>query len=55
MAPLVTGYIVGYTHSFADAFLSAGGVLLLGMVIFVVLVGPIESLQAQYEVRGERR
>ncbi len=55
VAPLVTGYIVGYTHSFADAFLSAGGVLLLGMVIFVVLVGPIESLQAQYEVRGERR
>jgi MFS transporter, ACS family, D-galactonate transporter len=47
VAPIVTGYIVGYTHSFADAFFVAGGVLLFGMVVFVLLVGPIEPLQSQ--------
>jgi MFS transporter, ACS family, D-galactonate transporter len=47
VAPIVTGYIVGYTHSFADAFFVAGSVLLFGMVVFVLLVGPIEPLQSQ--------
>jgi len=44
LAPVATGFIVGYTHSFAGAFLLAGGVLLGGMAIFVLLVGRLESI-----------
>lgn len=44
VAPIATGFIVGYTHSFADAFLLAGGVLLVGMAIFVKCVGRIGPL-----------
>ena len=45
VAPIATGFIVGYTHSFAGAFLLAGGVLLVGMATFVLLAGRLESLR----------
>jgi len=43
-APVITGFIVGVTHSFAGAFLVAGIVLLVGIFSYVVLLGPIEPI-----------
>lgn len=43
-APVITGFIVGMTHSFAGAFLVAGLVLLVGIFSYVVLLGPIEPI-----------
>jgi sugar phosphate permease len=43
-APAITGYVVGATNSFANAFLVAGIVLLVGMASFVFLLGRIEPL-----------
>jgi ACS family D-galactonate transporter-like MFS transporter len=44
LAPLVTGAIVGATQSFANAFLVAGAVLLIGIVSYVVVLGRIEPI-----------
>lgn len=44
VAPIVTGYIVSTTRSFADAFAVAGLVLLAGIVSFAFLLGRIEPL-----------
>ena len=44
LAPIVTGYLVDRTHSFAAAFLVAGLVLLAGMASFAFLLGRIEPL-----------
>ena len=44
VAPIVTGFVVGSTHSFVDAFLIAGLVLLAGVAAFLFLLGPIEPL-----------
>lgn len=41
-APIVTGYIVAFTHSFAGAFIAAGVILALGIAAYVVLLGRIE-------------
>jgi ACS family D-galactonate transporter-like MFS transporter len=46
VAPMVTGFIVGRTRSFIDAFLVAGLVLLAGVAAIVFLLGPIEALPA---------
>jgi sugar phosphate permease len=43
-APIITGYIIARTQSFASAFFIAGVVLLVGMASFVFLLGRIESL-----------
>jgi MFS-type transporter involved in bile tolerance (Atg22 family) len=43
-APIVTGYIVSATHSFAAAFVTASVILLLGMGGYVLLLGPIEPI-----------
>jgi MFS transporter, ACS family, D-galactonate transporter len=43
-APIVTGYIVGYTQSFTNAFLVAGVGLVLGIVSFVFILGRIEPI-----------
>lgn len=43
-APIITGMIVGRTHSFANAFLVAGVVLLTGIAAFVFLLGRIETV-----------
>ena len=44
VAPMVTGFVVGSTHSFVDAFLVAGLVLIAGVAAFVFLLGRIEPL-----------
>jgi ACS family D-galactonate transporter-like MFS transporter len=44
LAPIVTGYIVAGTHSFAAAFVTATVILLLGIVGYVFLLGRIESI-----------
>jgi len=44
LAPIVTGYIVAGTHSFAAAFVTATVFLLLGIVGYVFLLGRIESI-----------
>lgn len=43
-APVITGFIVGITHSFSGAFLVAGLVLLVGIVSYVFVLGPIEPI-----------
>ena len=43
-APVITGFIVGLTHSFAGAFLVAGVVLVIGIVSYVVVLGRIEPI-----------
>jgi len=44
VAPITTGYIVGATGSFADAFLVAGVVLVVGIVSFVFVLGRLEPI-----------
>jgi len=44
LAPIVTGFIVAGTHSFVDAFLVAGLVLLAGVASLIFLLGRIEPL-----------
>lgn len=44
-APVVTGYISAYTHSFKAAFSTAGVVLLIGIASYVFLLGRIERVQ----------
>ena len=44
VAPIVTGYIVGATQSFSNAFLVAGVVLVIGVFAFVFLLGRIEPI-----------
>jgi hypothetical protein len=39
VAPVTTGYVVGATHSFTGAFLTAGVVLIVGIVAYVFLLG----------------
>ena len=43
-APVITGFIVGLTHSFAGAFLVAGLVLIVGIFSYLVLLGRIEPI-----------
>jgi MFS transporter, ACS family, D-galactonate transporter len=43
-APIVTGYISGWTHSFAGAFLIAGVILLIGIASYIFLLGRIERI-----------
>jgi ACS family D-galactonate transporter-like MFS transporter len=43
-APIVTGYIVAGTHSFATAFVTATIILLLGIVGYIFLLGRIEAI-----------
>jgi ACS family D-galactonate transporter-like MFS transporter len=43
-APIVTGYIVFASHSFAAAFVTATVILLLGIVGYIFLLGRIEPI-----------
>jgi MFS transporter, ACS family, D-galactonate transporter len=43
-APVITGFIVGLTQSFAGAFLVAGIVLVVGIFAYVVVLGRIEPI-----------
>ncbi len=44
VAPGVTGIIVGATNSFANAFIAAGAVLVIGIICYVFLLGRIEPI-----------
>ncbi|HXB20968.1 MAG TPA: MFS transporter, partial [Candidatus Solibacter sp.] len=44
VAPVVTGYIVGATHSFTGAFLVAGIILAVGIIFYVFVLGPVEPI-----------
>jgi MFS transporter, ACS family, D-galactonate transporter len=46
-APVITGYIVAATHSFASAFVTAAAILLLGIFGYGVLLGGIEAIPEQ--------
>jgi len=43
-APIVTGYIVSVTHSFASAFIAATIILVLGIGGYAILLGRIERI-----------
>jgi MFS family permease len=43
-APIATGFIVGATGSFGNAFLLAGVILVVGILSFVFLLGRIETI-----------
>jgi MFS transporter, ACS family, D-galactonate transporter len=43
-APIITGYIVDATHSFASAFVIATAILLLGIMGYIFLLGQIEPI-----------
>jgi MFS transporter, ACS family, D-galactonate transporter len=51
-APIVTGYIVSGTHSFAAAFVTATVILLLGIVGYIFLLGRIEPIPEPQEAVG---
>jgi sugar phosphate permease len=44
VAPVTTGYIVGVTGSFVGAFLTAGIVLIIGIVAYVFILGRLEPI-----------
>jgi MFS family permease len=44
VAPIATGYISTWTHSFAAAFLVAGIILSIGIASYIVLLGRIERI-----------
>ena len=46
-APVITGFVVGLTHSFAGAFLVAGVVLLVGIFFYVVILGRMSRFPSQ--------
>ena len=43
-APVTTGYIVGATGSFVGAFLTAGIVLVIGIVAYIFILGRLEPI-----------
>ncbi len=44
VAPAVTGFIVGASNSFSNAFITAGVVLLIGIVFYLFVLGKIEPI-----------
>jgi ACS family D-galactonate transporter-like MFS transporter len=44
VAPITTGYIVGATHSFTGAFMTAGVVLIVGILAYVFLLGSLDPI-----------
>jgi len=43
-APIITGYIVHFTHSFAGAFIAAAAFLAVGIAAYIFLLGRIEPI-----------
>jgi ACS family D-galactonate transporter-like MFS transporter len=41
VAPVTTGYIVGATHSFTGTFMTAGVVLVVGIIAYLFLLGDL--------------
>lgn len=54
-APIVTGFIVGATNSFTNAFLVAGVILAIGIVSFVFVMGRIEAIPEPTDRDDETR
>lgn len=48
LAPIVTGFIVGGTGSFAIGFVVAGAVLLIGIFSYLFLLGGIEQIKSPF-------
>jgi MFS transporter, ACS family, D-galactonate transporter len=48
-APIITGYIAGGTGSFAAGFMVAAVVLVIGILSFLFLLGPIEQIKSPFE------
>ena len=44
VAPIATGYIVGATHSFTGAFITAGAVLMVGILAYVFILGSLDPI-----------
>jgi sugar phosphate permease len=44
IAPMLTGFIVGATHSFANAFWVAGAIIFVGILAIVFMLGPIQAI-----------
>jgi MFS transporter, ACS family, D-galactonate transporter len=49
IAPLVAGFVLDATHSFILNFIIAAIVLVLGILCYVLLLGKIEQLPAQFD------
>ena len=47
MAPVLTGYLASWPHTFAAAFALAGFLLLLGTISYAFLLGKIQQIDAQ--------
>lgn len=45
-APIFTGYLIKWSHSYATAFALAGFLLLVGIASYVLLLGRIERIDA---------
>ncbi len=52
-APIVTGFIAGGSGSFANGFLVAAAVLMIGILSFLFLLGSIEPIPSPYEAETE--
>ncbi len=48
LAPIVTGFIVGGTGSFAAGFIIAAVMLAIGILSFLFLLGPIEQIKSPF-------
>jgi len=44
VAPITTGYIAGATHSFTGAFMTAGVILIVGILAYVFLLGKLDPI-----------
>ncbi len=53
LAPVVTGYIVQATGSFAGGFMTAGVVLLLGIFFYTIVMGKIEPIPERIQVADD--
>ena len=53
IAPIAAGFIFDSTGSFAANFLVAGVILVLGIVCFLLLLGPIEQIQQKPQISPE--
>lgn len=54
IAPIVTGYIVGATGSFTNAFVVAGIVLLVGILSYVFLLTDLDPIPSQDELKQKQ-
>lgn len=52
LAPVITGYLVGETQSFARAFLVAAAILVGGIASYIFLLGKIEPIPARKQLEA---